>query len=86
MRLVDVMLCFPSFFLILAAIVAFGAESCKYHGRNGLTSWMGVTRLVRADTLSLRERIFIASARLAGCSTPHAFFFGIYCPMYWRLF
>ncbi len=35
---------------------------------------MGVTRLVRADTLSLRERDFIASARLAGCSTPRILF------------
>jgi ABC-type dipeptide/oligopeptide/nickel transport systems, permease components len=32
----------------------------------GLTSWMGVARLVRAETLSLRERDFISAARLAG--------------------
>ena len=32
----------------------------------GLTSWMGVARLVRAETLSLRERDFVAAARLAG--------------------
>ncbi|WP_301204879.1 ABC transporter permease, partial [uncultured Desulfovibrio sp.] len=36
----------------------------------GLTSWMGVCRLVRAETLSLREREFVAAARLAGTSTP----------------
>ena len=32
----------------------------------GLTSWMGVARLVRAETLSLRERDFIAAAKVAG--------------------
>ena len=32
----------------------------------GLTSWVGVARLVRAETLSLRERDFVAAARLAG--------------------
>ena len=37
----------------------------------GLTSWMGVARLVRAETLSLREREFVDAARLAGCSTPY---------------
>ena len=35
----------------------------------GLTSWMGVTRLVRAETLSLRERDFVAAAKLAGTPT-----------------
>ena len=35
----------------------------------GLTSWMGVARLVRAETLSLRERDFIHAARLAGASS-----------------
>ena len=35
----------------------------------GLTSWMGVTRLVRAEALTLREREFVDAARLAGTST-----------------
>lgn len=67
MRLVDVMLCFPSFFLILAVIAFLEPSLTNIMIVIGLTSWMGVTRLVRAETLSLRERDFIASARLAGC-------------------
>ena len=74
MRLVDVMLCFPSFFLILAVIAFLEPSLANIMVVIGLTSWMGVTRLVRADTLSLRERDFIASARLAGCSTPRILF------------
>lgn len=71
MRVVDVMLCFPSFFLILS-VIAF-LEPCLTNIMIviGLTSWMGVARLVRAETLSLREREFVDAARLAGCSTPY---------------
>lgn len=69
MRAVDVMLCFPSFFLILA-VIAF-LEPCLSNIMIviGLTSWMGIARLVRAETLTLRERDFVAAAQLAGTGT-----------------
>lgn len=66
MRLVDIMLCFPSFFLILAVIAFLEPSLGNIMAVIGLTSWMGVARLVRAETLTLRERDFIAAARLAG--------------------
>ncbi|MDR1241449.1 MAG: ABC transporter permease [Deltaproteobacteria bacterium] len=66
MRFVDVMLCFPSFFLILAVVAFLDASIVNIMVIIGLTSWMGVARLVRAETLSLREREFVAAARLAG--------------------
>jgi peptide/nickel transport system permease protein len=66
MRLVDVMLCFPSFFLILAVIAFLDPNIATIMTIIGLTSWMGIARLVRAETLSIRERDFIAAARLAG--------------------
>lgn len=66
MRCVDVMLCFPSFFLILAVIAFLEASIVNIMIVIGLTSWMGVARLVRAETLSLRERDFVAAARLGG--------------------
>lgn len=69
MRSVDVMLCFPSFFLILAVVAFLEPSLTNIMIVIGLTSWMGVTRLVRAETLSLREREYIESARLAGVST-----------------
>ncbi|WP_300907201.1 ABC transporter permease [uncultured Desulfovibrio sp.] len=69
MRLVDIMLCFPSFFLILAVIAFLEPDLTNIMVVIGLTSWMGVTRLVRAETLSLREREFVAAARLAGSPT-----------------
>ncbi|HIX41563.1 MAG TPA: ABC transporter permease [Candidatus Desulfovibrio intestinigallinarum] len=71
MRVVDVMLCFPSFFLILSVIAFLEPSLTNIMIVIGLTSWMGVARLVRAETLSLREREFVDAARLAGCSTPY---------------
>lgn len=68
MRGVDIMLCFPSFFLILAVIAFLEPSLTNIMIIIGLTSWMGVARLVRAETLSLRERDFIAAAKLGGAS------------------
>ena len=68
MRLVDLMLCFPVFFLILAVIAMLGPSIWNIMVVIGLTSWMGVARLVRAELLSLREREFVLAARSLGAS------------------
>ncbi|MFP4083679.1 MAG: ABC transporter permease [Desulfonatronovibrio sp.] len=69
MRFVDVMLCFPSFFLILAVIAFLEPSLTNIMIVIGLTSWMGVARLVRAETLTLREREFVHAAKLGGAGT-----------------
>jgi peptide/nickel transport system permease protein len=66
MRLVDLMLCFPTFFLILAVIAVLEPSIWNIMAVIGLTSWMGVARLVRAEFLSLREREFVTAARALG--------------------
>ena len=66
MRFVDIMLCFPSFFLILAVIAFLGPSIVNIMAIIGLTSWMGAARLVRAEMLSLKERDFVAAARAQG--------------------
>jgi len=66
MRLVDVMLSIPTFFLILAVIAFLSSSIWNIMIVIGLTSWMGVTRLVRAEFLSLREREFVLSAQTLG--------------------
>jgi peptide/nickel transport system permease protein len=68
MRLVDLMLCFPTFFLILAVIAILEPSIWNIMVVIGLTSWMGVARLVRAEFLSLREREFVMAARALGAS------------------
>ncbi len=77
MRLVDVMLCFPSFFLILAVIAFLEPSLGNIMVVIGLTSWMGVARLVRAETLTLRERDFVAASRLAGAGAGRILFIHI---------
>jgi peptide/nickel transport system permease protein len=66
MRLVDLMLCFPSMFLILAVIAFVGPSIWNVMAVIGLTGWMGVCRLVRAEFLTLRERDYVAAARALG--------------------
>jgi len=68
MRFVDIMLCFPTFFLILAVIALLEPSILYIMIIIGLTGWMEVTRLVRAEVLSLRERDFILAARGLGAS------------------
>jgi peptide/nickel transport system permease protein len=60
------MLCFPAFFLILAVIAVLEPSIWNIMAVIGLTSWMGVARLVRAEFLSLREREFVTAARALG--------------------
>jgi peptide/nickel transport system permease protein len=66
MRFVDIMLCFPSFFLILTVIAILPASIYNIMIVIGLTSWMVSARLVRAEFLSLREQDFVAAARALG--------------------
>ncbi len=66
MRFVDIMLCFPSFFLILTVVALLPASIYNIMIVIGLTSWEGTARFVRAEFLSLREQDFVAAARALG--------------------
>src|SRR3990172_6352935 len=68
MRFVDIMLAIPTFFLILAVIAMLEPSSWNIMIVIGVTSWMGVSRLVRAEFLSLKEREFVLAARALGAS------------------
>jgi len=68
MRFVDMMLCFPTIFLILAVIAVLGPSIWNIMVVIGITSWMGVSRLVRAEFLTLKERDFVMASRAVGAS------------------
>tara|TARA_R110000868_G_scaffold411733_1_gene708251 strand:+ start:83508 stop:84317 length:810 start_codon:yes stop_codon:yes gene_type:complete len=68
MRFVDIMLCFPSFFLILAVIAFLEPSIINIMVVIGLTSWMGIARLVRAEFLKLKNQDFILAAQIQGVS------------------
>ncbi|MES0397946.1 MAG: ABC transporter permease [Syntrophobacteria bacterium] len=64
--LIDIMLCFPSFFLILTVVALLPASIYNIMIVIGLTSWMGSARFVRAEFLSLREQDFVTAAQALG--------------------
>jgi peptide/nickel transport system permease protein len=75
MRFVDIMLCFPTLFLILMILAVFDKPSIYLiMGVIGLTSWPGLARMVRGETLSVREREFMLAAKGLGLSTPRILF------------
>jgi peptide/nickel transport system permease protein len=67
-RFIDIMLCFPTFFLILATIAVLGPGIWNIMVIIGLTGWMGAARLIRAEILSLKEREFVEAARAVGAN------------------
>ena len=68
MRLVDLMLVFPRFFLLLAVLAFLRPSIWTIMAVIGLTGWMGVTRLVRAEFLALKEREFVIWSQSVGAS------------------
>lgn len=75
MRFVDIMMCFPSFFLILTIIALLGPNIINVMVVIGITSWMGTARLVRAEFLSLRERDFVRAAHAIGARDSRIIFY-----------
>ena len=63
MRFVDIMLCFPTFFLILTVVALLPPSIYNIMIVIGLTSWMGTARFVRAEFLSLRDQDFVIAAK-----------------------
>ncbi|MFQ5889655.1 MAG: ABC transporter permease [Gemmatimonadota bacterium] len=66
MRLVDVIIAFPTFFLMLMLVGVFEANVVFLVLILGFTSWTGTARFIRGEILSLKERDFIESARVIG--------------------
>lgn len=69
MRFVDIMLAFPTFFLILAVIAILEPSIYTIMAVIGLTGWMDVARLVRAEFLTLKERDFVTAAKASGAGS-----------------
>ncbi|TCD48522.1 ABC transporter permease [Chlorobium sp. N1] len=68
MRLVDILIAFPALFLILIIIATFGNSIYLIVITLSFTGWMGVSRIVRSQVLSLKEQEFILAARSLGLS------------------
>ncbi len=70
MRTVDALLAFPVLFLMILAATLFRPSAALLVLLLGVTSWMGLARLVRGQVLSLRTRPFVLAARSSG-TRPH---------------
>ena len=66
MRVVDVMTAFPGLLLAIMLVAVWGGGLWKVIAILGFTSWVGVTRITRAQLLSLREKEYVVAARGIG--------------------
>lgn len=66
MRVVDALLAFPVLFLMILAAALLRPGPALLVAVLGLTSWMGLARLVRGQVLSLAGRPFVLAARASG--------------------
>jgi peptide/nickel transport system permease protein len=66
MRLADGLLIIPTFFLVLLVAFIFGGGLASVVFLLGVTAWPQISRIVRAEVLTLREEAFVASARALG--------------------
>lgn len=67
-RLIEVVMCFPTFFLILSVLAFVGPSLLNIMIVIGLTGWTGIARLVRGEFLKLRDQDFVQSSRALGLS------------------
>ena len=74
-RAIEVMICFPSFFLILT-LAAFVENRSIFHVMViiGITSWTGVARLIRAEFLKHKELEYAQAALALGIPRPRIIF------------
>lgn len=69
MRVVDAIMCFPSFFLILTVVALLGPNLLNIILVIGIVGWTGTARLVRAEFLTLRETQYVQAAKSLGQGT-----------------
>ena len=66
MRTVDILLAIPYMFVLILLLVVFGRSLSMLFLGIGLISWLEMSRIVRGQTLSLKNREFIEAARATG--------------------
>ncbi|HUO85505.1 MAG TPA: ABC transporter permease [Thermoanaerobaculia bacterium] len=73
-RVIEVVICFPFLFLLLAIVALIGPSVLTIILALGLTSWTNEARYVRAEVLRVRETEFAAAARAIGARSPRILF------------
>ena len=70
MRVVDVLYSLPTLFFIIILVTIFGNNFLLIFICIGAVEWLTLARIVRGQTLSIKEKEYVESARAAGLSTP----------------
>ncbi|NOX59930.1 MAG: ABC transporter permease [Planctomycetes bacterium] len=70
-RFIEIVMCFPAFFLILAVMAWIGEGLTGVILVIGFTQWTSIARLVRAEVVRGREADFVMAARSYGASNTH---------------
>jgi len=70
MRIVDILMSIPFMFVIILLLVVFGRSIGMLFVGIGLLSWLDMSRIVRGQTLTLKNKEFVEAARATGVSTP----------------
>ena len=66
MRIVDVLYSLPFIFFVILLMVTFGSNFILLFVAIGAVEWLTMARIVRGQTLSLKQKEFIEAARAAG--------------------
>jgi oligopeptide transport system permease protein len=70
MRIVDVLYSLPFIFFVILLTVTFGKSFVLIFAAIGAVEWLTMARIVRGQTLSLKQKEFVEAARAAGLTTP----------------
>ena len=65
-RFIEIIMCFPTFFLILTILALWGPSLLSVMVVIGITSWPGIARIVRGEFMKLREMDFVVASRAVG--------------------
>ena len=69
MRIVDILYALPFMFLVILLMVLFGRQIVLIFVAIGAINWLDMARIVRGQTLGLKQREFIEAARVSGVRT-----------------
>jgi oligopeptide transport system permease protein len=70
MRVVDVLYSLPFIFFVILLMVTFGSNLVLMFLAIGAVEWLTMSRIVRGQTLALKQKEFVEAARAAGLDTP----------------
>ncbi|MBU4483885.1 ABC transporter permease [bacterium] len=73
-RFIEIMICFPTFFLILTILAFVGPNIYNIMIVIGVTGWTGIARIIRGEFLRLREQDYVRASQISGAKNRRIIF------------